>query len=620
MDRTYRCVPIVPEPRPGQRRWAPALLALALAFAAPGLAASVAPAAPAPAAASSPAAAGPSTASPSTASPSTGGPSTAELAAASARIRALAAQDPTGASLESLLAGEFALQSGKLGEAAQAYQQAARAAKDLVLAERATSIAIVARQDEVAAQSLELWRRLGGRGEEFDVAEATLALRRGNERAALRGLNKMMAAQPDTGWRQVLTVLSAGAKDQDQAGRVLARVVDGGKLPQDNLMAWVAFGGLAQRLDQRELTERIVEEVVRRFPGEPRVAVLRATQLREDGKPEQAREVLASLLPKVEGDASLRALVAEQYEALHDYKAVAEVFARGPQDERTYALRASYLVRAEDKPTLTRLYQELQSGAARPDPARRLLLGQLAEYLERHEDALAWYQGVPGGEQREIARLRAASVQHKLGRREQAVSALRAIQSDASVQDDSRRDAYLVEAGLHAEDKADAAETDAYARGLAAFPDDAEVLYARALSWERRDDIARAEADLRRILVAEPDSVGALNALGYTLADRTDRYQEALELIQRALAAEPESPAIIDSYGWVLYRLGRVREAEVELRRALTLQKDAEIAAHLAEVLWESGRRDEARKYFDQARKIEADNRSLLRALKKYGL
>ena len=160
---------------------------------------------------------------------------------------------------------------------------------------------------------------------------------------------------------------------------------------------------------------------------------------------------------------------------------------------------------------------------------------------------------------------------------------------------------------------------DAYSRGLAAFPDDLDILYARGLSWERRDDIARAEADLRRILVIEPESVATLNALGYTLADRTDRYQEALELINRARAAEPDNAAIIDSYGWVLYRLGRTEEALGELRRAYALQKDAEIGAHLGEVLWVLGKRDEARKYFEQAREIDPDNRALQRALEKTG-
>jgi Flp pilus assembly protein TadD len=156
---------------------------------------------------------------------------------------------------------------------------------------------------------------------------------------------------------------------------------------------------------------------------------------------------------------------------------------------------------------------------------------------------------------------------------------------------------------------------DAFARGLGAFPDDGALLYARSLTWERRDDIARAEADLRKVLVAEPDNVAALNALGYTLADRTTRYGEALQLIDRARVAEPDNPAIIDSYGWVLYRLGRTREALVELRRAFTMQKDPEIAAHLGEVLWVSGDKAEARRVLDEARKLDPENRSLQRAL-----
>ncbi|UJB20447.1 MULTISPECIES: tetratricopeptide repeat protein [Lysobacter] len=542
------------------------------------------------------------------------------MAAARATIQAQAAKDPTGASLESLLAGEFALQSGKLNDAASAYLKAARAAGDVVLAERATSIALVAKQDTTAAEALGLWRKLGGKGHSLAAAEATLSLRRGDDRAALRQLNDLMTAEPDTGWRQVLGVLTAGAKDQKQAGRVLEKIVGGGKIPQRNLMAWVAFGGLAQRLDQPKLTERIVSEVVKRFPGEPRVGLLRVSQLREDGKTDEASQLLATLLPLADTDTNLRALIAEQYEGLNDFQNVAAVLARGPQDEQTYALRASYLARAEDKPTLTKLYDELRADAAKPDPARRLLLGQLAEFLERNDEALNWYQGVPGGSQRSIARLRSANVLHKLKRSDEAYASLRAIQSDASADDDTRRDGYILEANLRADDKNVAGENDAFARGLAAFPDEPEILYARALSWERRDDVARAEADFRRILVAEPDSIAALNALGYTLADRTTRYQEAFELIERARTAEPDNAAIIDSYGWVLYRLGRVKEAETELRRALTMQKDAEIAAHLAELLWETGRKDEARKYFEQARKIDADNRSLQRALKKYGL
>src|SRR3546814_10849826 len=104
----------------------------------------------------------------------------------------------------------------------------------------------------------------------------------------------------------------------------------------------------------------------------------------------------------------------------------------------------------------------------------------------------------------------------------------------------------------------------------------------------------------------------------YTTLFRS-RYEEALQLIDRARVADPDNPAIIDSHGWVLYRLGRNEEAVAELRRAFAMQKDAEIGAHLGEVLWVTGHRDEARKYFEEARKLDPDNRSLQRALQQTG-
>ncbi len=526
--------------------------------------------------------------------------------------------DDVGRALEPLLTAEFALQAGRLDEAARAYLAAARAVDDVVLAERATRIALLAKDDAAAAEALKLWRAHGDRGLSLLAAEAALALRLGDERGARQHLGALLASADDDGWRQALGVIAISSRDPQQAATLLEQLLDDGRIPA-RLQAWLAFGGLAQRLEQPKLAERIVVEVVRRFPGEPRVALLRASQLRETGQPDQARQVLASIVDQAGRDADLRLALAQEYDHLGDLAAAAATLARGPQDEQTYALRASLLARAEDKPALTRLYEELGRGAAKPDPQQRLLLGQVAEFLERNDEALDWYRGVPGGPQRWPARLRAANVLHELKRSDEAYQSLRELQSDASAPDEARRDGYLMEAALRQKDHNDAGELNAYERGLAAFPDESELLYARALGWERRDNIARAEADLRKILIAEPDNVAALNALGYTLADRTTRYREALELIDRARTAEPDNAAIIDSYGWVLYRLGRIDDALVELRRAFALQKDAEIAAHLGEVLWVAGKRDEARKYFEEARRIDPDNRALQRALEKTG-
>ena len=520
--------------------------------------------------------------------------------------------------LTPVMAGEFALQAGQLEEAARWYLQAARAADDAGLAERATRIALLANADASAAEALKLWKKSAPLSLAMRAAEATLSLRRNDARGARRELEALMRDEGDIGWRHALIALNSGGKDPKLAGRLLDELVDAGAIP-NKLQAWLAFGGLAQRLDQPQLSERIVAEVVRRFPGEPRVALLRASQLREAGKKDEARQVLAGLENASAFAEELRISVAAEYDALGDAAAAAGVLARGPQDDQTYGFRASLLAKAEDKATLGKLYEELKRDSIRPDPNRRLLLGQVAEFLDRHAEALDWYRSVPGGSQRWTARLRGANVLHELGRGSEAYDELRKLQGDAVVEEDARRDAYLLEAELRQKDKDDVRELDVFARGLAAYPDDGALLYARALAFERRDDIARAEADFRRILVTDPDNVTVLNALGYTLADRTTRYAEALELIDRARVAEPDSGAIIDSYGWVLYRLGRNADALVELRRAFAMQKDPEIAAHIGEVLWVMGQQDEARRWFDEARKLDPDNRSLKRALQKTG-
>jgi Flp pilus assembly protein TadD len=134
------------------------------------------------------------------------------------------------------------------------------------------------------------------------------------------------------------------------------------------------------------------------------------------------------------------------------------------------------------------------------------------------------------------------------------------------------------------------------------------------------DDLGHVDAsisDLRRVLELKPNDADALNALGYTLADHTDKREEALLLIQKALALKPDEPAIVDSLGWAQYRLGHLDEALRQLRLAYQKQPDAEIAAHLGEVLWVSGQKDEAKKIWEQGRKKDAKNKVLLDTIKR---
>jgi len=536
------------------------------------------------------------------------------LPAQAARKPAPAREEPLGA----VMAGEFALQSGQLSEASRWYLQAARASDDAGLAERATRIALLSNDDAGAAEALKLWRARAPKSLAMRSAEATLAIRRNNARTARRELTALIADPDEMGWRYALTALGSGGRDPELSAKLLGELVDDGAIPPQ-LQAWLAFAGLAQQLDQPELSKRIVGLVVTRFPQEPRVALLHASQLRRAGDIDGARKVLDGVHEAAAAAPELRLATAAEYEALGDSQAAAGMLAEGVQDDQTYALRASLLAKAVDNGALTALYDELRKEDPEPEPERRLLLGQMAEFLKRPQEALDWYRSVASGSARSEARLRSANTLFELDRKTDALAELKSLQGDAAADDEARINAYLLEAELRRKGGDDAAELEVFARGLAAYPDDVEILYSRGLAWERRDRIDRAEADFRKILVIDPENTATLNALGYTLADRTQRFQEALQLIDRARTAEPDNAAIIDSYGWVLYRIGRLPEALVELRRAYALQKDPEIAAHVGEVLWVMGQKDEARRFFEEARKLDPENRSLQRALEKTG-
>jgi tetratricopeptide (TPR) repeat protein len=144
------------------------------------------------------------------------------------------------------------------------------------------------------------------------------------------------------------------------------------------------------------------------------------------------------------------------------------------------------------------------------------------------------------------------------------------------------------------------------------------LLYGRAMAHERADDVDQALVDLRRIIDDNPRDAHALNAYGYTLADRRGDFAGALPWVKRAHDIEPGSAAILDSLGWIELRLGRRAEGLALLQQAWGLMRDAEIAAHLGEALWLAGRKDEARAIWDEGTAIDPENRALRKALERF--
>jgi len=527
---------------------------------------------------------------------------------------------PPTSALEPALAGEFALQAGKLSEAAYWYLQAAQQQpNDVALAERATRLAMMNGDDQRAAQGLALWAKLSPQTPVVRSIGAWLALRQGDASLAKSELLAVLRANDGQDWAHALAALSATGRDEQAAAEVLTTLVDADVIP-DSLEAWQAFSQLALRMQQPELMWQVISQMQQRFPDEPRVQLLYASQLHQSGQHDKALDLLQEMYASMLDDEALRFALAFTYDSLNEAQAAIEVLAQGTQDVRTWGLRASLLNRQHDQTGLLALYQEIANQNHITDPAQRLLLGQIAEQLERYVEALSWYRGQQFEAWYERSRLHRIRVYHAMGEKTQAFSQLHTIQADSAITEVLRRDAWLLEASLHQRDEDGRAEIASLTRALAAWPDDTDLLYARALAFERNDDIPRAEADLRKILLTDPENAYVLNALGYTLADRTTRWQEALELIERARLAEPDNAAITDSYGWVLYRLGQHERALVYLRQAWFLAKDAEIAAHVGEVLWVLEQKEQAKAFFIQSQRLEPDNRALKRVLEHFSI
>jgi tetratricopeptide (TPR) repeat protein len=243
----------------------------------------------------------------------------------------------------------------------------------------------------------------------------------------------------------------------------------------------------------------------------------------------------------------------------------------------------------------------------------RFMLGQAAEEQKKWQEALKWYDGIPLGEHYMPSRLRIANVMSKQGRLEEARAYLRALDTEG----DERVQVLIAEAQLLRDADQHRDAFDLLGKALQAQPEQPELLYDHAITAEKLERFDVLESSLRTLIRLKPDYAHAYNALGYSYAERNLRLPEARKLIERALELSPEDFYIIDSMGWVLYRMGDLKGAEEHLRRAYLGRPDAEIGAHLGEVLWQMGERAEAERVWQDVLKSHPGNETLQKTLKR---
>ena len=243
-------------------------------------------------------------------------------------------------------------------------------------------------------------------------------------------------------------------------------------------------------------------------------------------------------------------------------------------------------------------------------------LGQIYEESGRAQEALAQYDAIaPGSQHHTQAQVHAAGLLARSGQREAALERLRA----AEAANPKERVGLLV---LEAQLLSDSGhKEEAYkllADELLNSPDDPTLLYESALFAERLGKTEILERNLRKVIKLTPDAAQAYNALGYSLADRNKNLDEANTLIDKAMSLQPNDAAILDSKGWVYYRRGDLPAAAEMLQKALAVQTDPEIAAHLGEVQWQMGKQDEAKKTWNDALKAAPDNEALTAVIKRF--
>ncbi len=298
-------------------------------------------------------------------------------------------------------------------------------------------------------------------------------------------------------------------------------------------------------------------------------------------------------------------------EARQEFKAVERLAGSDPQVPYAIGLLALQLQDYADAEGAFRR----ALGMGHPDPGAVYLgLGQAAESAKRLDEALDWYGRVESGD-RMRAQMRIAAL---IAKRDGLANGRAYLQSVEPRSQEDRIQMIQIEAQLLRDAKAWQDTFEMLSGAVERFPDSFELLYDRAMAAERVDRLDVLETDLRRVIKLKPDYAHAYNALGYTLADRTDRIEEAFELIEKALKLAPEDPFILDSLGWVQYRRGKLDEALRLLRSAHQARPDPEIAAHLGEVLWKLGRKDEASQVWKSALSDNPDHETLLAVIQKF--
>lgn len=519
--------------------------------------------------------------------------------------------------LYQMTAADIAVQRGQYQVAADLYLQLAGQTRDRRLAELATRAAVLAGDDKSATTAGELWLQLDPGSAPAHEFLAMSYIREERYDAALEQLKALLAAgesRPDKGYMIVASLLSRERNKQATLD-LMQRLVSG---HEDDPSAMYSYSFLAVNAGQLDLAQEKIDQVLKIEPASSRAILLRARILQLKGNGAELLAYLQEVVNRYPEDLNVRltyarALVGKQRfeEAYRQY----EILVRKAPDNAdvlfTYAVLAFQFDRIDEaEEYLLKLNRE---GVQVVETS--YYLGRIAAIRGQHDAAIAWFDVIENGQYYLEAQLGTAYVLASKGDLDGARQRLQAVTTTSPA---DRLRVYLTEGTLLHNAGRYAEEIEVYNAALENMPGNPDLLFSRGMAADKLDNLELFEQDMREVLKQEPDNASALNALGYVLADRTTRYQEALNYIERALALRPNDYYILDSYGWVLYRLGKFDDAISYLRRALEVSPDSEIAAHLGEVLWVTGDQQAARDVWKRALDATPQNPVLIDTIRRF--
>ncbi|WP_426809680.1 tetratricopeptide repeat protein [Pseudomonas sp. WOUb67] len=507
--------------------------------------------------------------------------------------------------LYSLLVAELAGQRNRFDIALANYTDQAAKTQDPAVSERAYRIAEYLGADEPSLDNALVWARNDPQNLDAQRAAAIQLARAGRYDDSMAYMEKVLQGQGDTHFD--FLALSAAETDQSTRDGLLQsfeRLLV--KYPDNSQLVF----GKALLLNQDGKAEEALE-LLESHPahnGEIAPILLRARLLQALDRGPEALPLLRGAIRDNPDDKRLRLTYARtlvEQDRIADAKGefLSLVQQYPDDDELRYSL-ALVCLENKDWDEAEGYLQELVERDSNVDAAH-LNLGRIRE--ERHDPAgaLREYALVGPGPDYLPAQLRQADILIANGR---GTEASRLLAEAREAQPDYAIQLFLIESESYSNNNKDAQASQVLQQAIQRYPDDLNLLYTRAMLAEKRDDMVQLEKDLRAIIAREPENAMALNALGYTLADRTTRYAEAKALIDKAHQLTPDDPAVLDSLGWVNYRLGNLDAAETYLRQAFANFPDHEVAAHLGEVLWANGKRREARQVWAKGYEAQADS------------